>query len=137
LNNNILIFRRNVIPSFGTYRSLAAQAEQTAKNNNSDKRSVIDERTIRRIEKLSLVGFKYDESKKILEEAVMFTERLQAVHIDETVRPMYNILENEYIHLRDDELQDDIGQYNILKNAAVSKDGYFVAPLVMSKSNSE
>jgi len=113
------------------------QAKQIAKNkDNSDKRSVIDERMIRRIEKLALVGLEYEQSKRLIEEAITFTERLRATHVDEMVRPMYSTLENEYINLQDDEQRDDISQRDILKNAAISEDGYFVAPLVM-KLNSE
>jgi Asp-tRNA(Asn)/Glu-tRNA(Gln) amidotransferase C subunit len=91
---------------------------------------------IRRIEKLSLVGFEYEQSKRIIEEAITFTERLRTTYVDETVRPMYSTLENEYIYLQDDEQQDHINHHDILKNAAVLEDGYFVAPLV-TKPNSE
>ncbi|XP_032684524.1 glutamyl-tRNA(Gln) amidotransferase subunit C, mitochondrial [Odontomachus brunneus] len=92
----------------------------------------IDETTIRRIEKLALVGFEYKQSKRVLEEAVAFAERLRRVHIDEAVRPMYSTLEKEYIHLRDDiALPHDINRRReILKNASVLEEEYFVAPLV-------
>lgn len=99
----------------------------------------IDEATIRRLEKLALVGFEYKQSKRALEEAVAFAERLRRVHIDEAVRPMYSTLENEHIHLRDDvALPHDINRRReILKNAAVLEEEYFVAPLVTGNHRSQ
>jgi len=147
----IFLHRGNTVPSFRTFCSstvLARQQQQQqrqkpesnneVKNNGdsrsgSDKRSVIDEATIKRIEKLALVGFDYKQSKRVLEEAIAFAERLQTARIDETVRPMYSTLENDYIHLRDDVARHDVDRREILKNAAVLEEEYFVAPLATNK----
>lgn len=101
--------------------------------SNSDKRPAIDEATIRRIEKLALVGFEYKQSKRVLEEAIAFAERLRTARIDKTVRPMYSTLENDCIHLRDDVARHDVDRREVLKNAAVLEEEYFVAPLATSK----
>lgn len=139
-NKSALIFihGRNVFPSFRTYCASTVRAEQAIENtdNNLSKKSVIDERTITRIEKLALVGFEYKRSKQILEEAITFTERLRTAQIDETVHPMYSTLQNEHIYLREDILQQDVDRQGILKNAAVLEAEYFVTPLVTHKSNS-
>lgn len=147
--------RDNAVPTFGTTRWLATtlstrgQRRKTAtttitgndneeiKNNNGDKRPVIDEATIGRIEKLALVGFEYRQSKRVLEEAVAFAERLRTARIDETVRPMYSTLENDCIHLRDDVAarRGDVDRRQISKNAAVLEEEYFVAPLMTSKES--
>ncbi|GAB1862368.1 Dna polymerase subunit gamma-mitochondrial-like protein [Camponotus japonicus] len=116
------------------------QQEQAVENisdqSRGDRKPAIDEATIRRLEKLALVGFEYEQSKRILEEAIAFTEQLRTAHIDETVRPMYSTLENDHIRLRDDVVRDNVDRREILKNAAVLEEEYFVAPLVTKRSES-
>lgn len=143
----IFLLRGNAIPSFRTFNSSTVFAKQqqqqesesnneVKENNNDrlggDKRPSIDEATIRRLERLALIGFEFKQSKRVLEEAITFTERLRTTRIDETVRPMYSILENNCIHLRDDVVQH-IDRREILRNAAVLEEEYFVAPLTTSK----
>ncbi|XP_011874744.1 PREDICTED: glutamyl-tRNA(Gln) amidotransferase subunit C, mitochondrial-like [Vollenhovia emeryi] len=103
------------------------------KSGNGNKRPAIDEVTIRRLEKLALVGFEYEQSKRVLEEAVTFAERLRAVPIDEAVRPMCSTLENDCVHLRDDVARRDVDRREILRNAAVLEEEYFVAPLTAGR----
>ncbi|XP_024878958.1 glutamyl-tRNA(Gln) amidotransferase subunit C, mitochondrial [Temnothorax curvispinosus] len=145
----VVIFSRrgNAVPSFrtccfSTASTKQRQHQQPETNNevkncdsrsSGDKKPVIDETTIRRIERLALVGFEYRQSKRVLEEAIAFTERLRTVGIDETVRPMYSTLENDCIHLRDDVARHDVERREILKNAAVLEEEYFVAPLATNK----
>ncbi|KAL6446975.1 hypothetical protein ACFW04_001388 [Cataglyphis niger] len=131
------LFDKNVIillhpiASSKTYRSSTVQAKQQQAveniNNRSrgNKKPVIDEAIIRRLERLALVGFEYEQSKRILEEAIAFAERLRTARIDETVRPMYSTLENDRILLRDDVVQNDVDRCEILKNAAVLEEEYF------------
>lgn len=110
--------------------------ENVNDQSRGDRKPVIDETTIRKLEKLALVGFEYEQSKRILEEAIAFTERLRTVHIDETVRPMYSTLENDYIRLRNDVVRDNVERREILRNAAVLEEEYFIAPLVTNRSDS-
>ncbi|XP_070166837.1 glutamyl-tRNA(Gln) amidotransferase subunit C, mitochondrial [Polyergus mexicanus] len=132
------------IASSKTYRSSTVQAkqqqQQEVENINDrargDERPVIDEATIRRLERLALVGFEYEQSKRILEEAITFAERLRTARIDETVRPMYSTLENDRIRLRDDVVRNNVDRREILRNAAVLEEEYFVAPLATTKSDS-
>ncbi|XP_012231035.2 glutamyl-tRNA(Gln) amidotransferase subunit C, mitochondrial [Linepithema humile] len=125
---------------FRTYAS-TVRARQPVENNSDDrpgnKKPVINETTIKRIEKLALVGFEYEQSKRVLEEAIAFAERLRTAHIDESVRPMYSTLENDHIRLRDDVVHHDVDRREILKNAAVLEEEYFVAPLTTDKSDSK
>lgn len=86
---------------------------------------------------MALVGFEYEQSKRILEEAIAFAERLRTARIDETVRPMYSTLENDCIRLRDDVARNDVDRREILRNAAVLEEEYFVAPLTTTRSDSE
>jgi len=98
-------------------------------DDRPDNKKVIDEETIKRVEKLALVGFEYEQSKRVLEEAIAFAEPLRTAHIDESVRPMYSTLENDHIHLRDDVVHRDVNRREILKNAAVLEEECFVTPL--------
>lgn len=146
-DEGIVIYPRrdNAVPIFRTRfaTTLPSQQQRRAENevksskgdsrSNSDKRPAIDEATIRRIEKLALVGFEYKQSKRVLEEAIAFAERLRTARIDKTVRPMYSTLENDCIHLRDDVARHDVDRREVLKNAAVLEEEYFVAPLATSK----
>ncbi|XP_011696876.1 PREDICTED: glutamyl-tRNA(Gln) amidotransferase subunit C, mitochondrial [Wasmannia auropunctata] len=138
--------RGNAVPSFRTFcssRQLARQQQpqqqqqQKPEHNNSSngdkRRPAIDEATIRRLERLALVGFEYEQSKRVLEEAVAFAERLRAARVDETVRPMCSTLENDCIRLRDDVVRQDVDRREVLRNAAVLEEEYFVAPLATSK----
>lgn len=104
-------------------------------SSRSDKRPVIDEATIRRLERLALVGFEYEQSKRILEEAIAFAERLREVRIDESVRPMYSTLENSHIRLREDVARNEVDRREILRNAKVLEEEYFVAPLTRNRSS--
>lgn len=143
--------RGNAVSSFRTccFSTVLARQQQQqhqksesnsgVKNNNGnrrpdgDKKPVIDEATIRKLERLALVGFDYKQSKRVLEEAIVFTERLRTVRIDETVRPMHSTLENDCIHLRDDVARCDVDRCEILRNAAVLEEEYFVVPLATSR----
>ena len=94
----------------------------------------IEQETINRIEKLSLLDFKGDYSVSVLKAAIDFTECLRTANISDTVKPMYSPLENEFIPLRNDKVNDHTCKRKILKNAAVLEEDYFVAPF---KSNKE
>ena len=94
----------------------------------------IEQETINRIEKLSLLDFKGDYSVSVLKAAIDFTECLRTAKISDTVKPMYSPLENEFIPLRNDKVEHNICKRKILKNAAVLEEDYFVAPF---KSNKE
>lgn len=147
----VVIFPRrgNAVPSFRTFCSSTVfarqqqQQQQKPETNNEasdgdsrsggNKRPVIDEATIKRIERLALVGFEYKQSKRVLEEAIAFAERLRTARVDETVRPMYSTLENDCIHLRDDVARQNVDRREILRNAAVLEEEHFIAPLAISK----
>lgn len=94
----------------------------------------IEQETINKIEKLSLLDFKGDHSVSVLKAAIDFTESLRTAKISDTVKPMYSPLENELIPMRNDEVEDNVCKREILKNAVVLEEDYFVAPF---KSNKE
>ncbi|XP_023949490.2 glutamyl-tRNA(Gln) amidotransferase subunit C, mitochondrial [Bicyclus anynana] len=87
----------------------------------------VDINTISLLERLSLVKCDTDEGVKVLEDSIAFADKI--LHIDTTgVEPLYTVLENENLSLRDDKITQGNCQADILKNAAITEDDYFVAP---------
>lgn len=91
-------------------------------------RILIDDETIRLLERLSLVDFANIQGVRRLEDAINFAEPIQ--DLDTTgVEPMYTVLENEYLNLRADELDKNLpSREDILSNAVLTEEDYFVAP---------
>lgn len=71
--------------------------------------------------------FPFREALKTLEDAIEFAS--QILQIDTTgVEPMYTVLEHENLYLREDVADLQSTQEEVLRNAAVTEEGYFVAP---------
>ncbi|XP_063695888.1 glutamyl-tRNA(Gln) amidotransferase subunit C, mitochondrial [Culicoides brevitarsis] len=87
----------------------------------------IDKETLELLERLSLVNIEDEEAIQTLEEAVAFAS--QILDIDtEGVEPMYTVAEDFKQKLREDIPFTHNTQERILSNAAVTEEGYFVAP---------
>lgn len=87
----------------------------------------IDQETIEQLERISLVDFANKRGIKRLEEAIAFAD--QICDIDTTgVEPLYSVLEDRSLHLRDDEVSEGGQQADILANAALTQEEYFVSP---------
>ncbi|KAG8039579.1 hypothetical protein G9C98_008222 [Cotesia typhae] len=65
---------------------------------------------------------------KRLEAAIKFAEQLRSLKIDDSIKPMYCVLENENLRLRHDKVTDGNYRKKILKNAVLTEEEYFVAP---------
>lgn len=91
--------------------------------------SIINKKTINKLEKLSLIGYDNDRSIAILKAAVNFSERLRNFEIPEEVQPLYNPLQENNLYLREDTVQDINNCREMLKNAAVLEEEYFIVPL--------
>ena len=63
-----------------------------------------------------------------MEDAIAFAEPIQ--DLDTTgVGPMYTVLENECLTLRNDEISNELpSREEILSNAVLTEEDYFVAP---------
>ncbi|XP_014205350.1 glutamyl-tRNA(Gln) amidotransferase subunit C, mitochondrial [Copidosoma floridanum] len=88
----------------------------------------IDKKTIAKLERISLVDFDNEGGIQRLEAAIRFAQKLREVRLDPSVRPMYSVLENEKLELREDRVTEGNCREEILKNAKVLEDEYFVAP---------
>lgn len=105
----------SVIPSEPVPK--AAQASETI---------TLDQGTVDLLERLSLVDFSNAEAVTRLEEAVKFASVI--MNVDTTgVAPMVTPLEDMPLRLRPD-IPTECSAEDILKNAKVSEEGYFVAP---------
>nr|XP_012145301.1 PREDICTED: glutamyl-tRNA(Gln) amidotransferase subunit C-2, mitochondrial [Megachile rotundata] len=65
----------------------------------------------------------------VLEGAINFTEDLRVAKIDDKIEPMYSPIEKEFIPLRDDQVENNATRNEILKNAVLLDEEYFVTPL--------
>lgn len=87
----------------------------------------IDSKTIQLLERLALVDLDSKEALKTLQDSIEFANRI--VDIDTTgVEPLYTVLEDRELELREDEVTDGNIRGDILKNAKVIEEDYFVAP---------
>lgn len=87
----------------------------------------IDNETIAHLERLSLVDFGNEKGIEILEAAIEFADQLSAV--DTTgVEPMFTVLENRAIEYRQDAVSEGNCREDIMSNAVLTEEDYFVAP---------
>ncbi|XP_075973445.1 glutamyl-tRNA(Gln) amidotransferase subunit C, mitochondrial [Anticarsia gemmatalis] len=88
----------------------------------------VDRNTISLLERLSLVKYDTPEGVKILEDSITFANKILHINTD-GVEPLYSVLEDKNLTLREDKITQGNCQKDILKNAAVKEDDYFVAPI--------
>ncbi|XP_053691123.1 glutamyl-tRNA(Gln) amidotransferase subunit C, mitochondrial [Sabethes cyaneus] len=87
----------------------------------------IDEATVQLLERLSLVDLDSKEAHKILEDSIEFASQILAIDT-EGVEPLYTVLEDQKLYLREDLVTDGNIQQDVLKNARITEEEYFVAP---------
>ncbi|XP_017887522.1 glutamyl-tRNA(Gln) amidotransferase subunit C, mitochondrial [Ceratina calcarata] len=97
--------------------------------------SSIKQGTVNKIEQLSLLSVDGDYGLSVLKAAIDFTEPLRITKVEEDVEPMYSPFENELIPLRNDCINNNASREDILKNAVVLEEEYFVAPLINTKAS--
>ncbi|XP_055533407.1 glutamyl-tRNA(Gln) amidotransferase subunit C-1, mitochondrial [Wyeomyia smithii] len=87
----------------------------------------IDEATVQLLERLSLVDLDSKEAHKTLEDSIEFASQILTIDT-EGVEPLYTVLENQKLYLREDAITDGNIQQDVLKNAQLTEEEYFVAP---------
>ncbi|CAL7948694.1 unnamed protein product [Xylocopa violacea] len=90
--------------------------------------SIPKEEIINKLEQLSLLNIDHNYGLSVLQTAITFTEQLRTTKILEEVEPMYSPFEKQLIPLRNDNVENT-SRREILMNAAVLEEEYFVAPL--------
>lgn len=88
---------------------------------------VIESKTIQLLERLSLVDLNSKEAYKTLKDSIQFANKI--INIDTTnIEPLYTVLEDQSLYLREDEVTEGNCKDDILKNATLTEEDYFVAP---------
>jgi len=87
----------------------------------------IDSSTIQHLERVSLVDFANVEGIERLEAAITLADVIRTVDTA-GVEPMYSVLENQTLFLRDDVAEEPNSRREMIKLATVSEEDYFVSP---------
>lgn len=91
------------------------------------KKPLIDTATIQLLERLALVNLENKEALTTLENSIEFAEKI--LHIDTTnVLPLYTVLEDQNLYLREDSVTEGNCREDILRGAKVTEEDYFVSP---------
>ncbi|XP_039440623.1 glutamyl-tRNA(Gln) amidotransferase subunit C-1, mitochondrial-like [Culex pipiens pallens] len=90
--------------------------KSTIDGQSTPTRIPVDAQTVQLLERLSLVDLDSAEAHRTLEDAIEFAE------------PLYTVLERERLTLREDRVSDWNIQQDVLRNARVTEEEYFVAP---------
>ncbi|KAK2714481.1 hypothetical protein QYM36_008888 [Artemia franciscana] len=91
------------------------------------KKVSIDQSTVEHLERLSLVDFANRRGVERLVEAIQFVQPIRFVPT-EGVEPLVSVLEDRDLFLEADQVTDGNILEDILKNAALTEEDYFVAP---------
>lgn len=87
----------------------------------------LDKNTIALLQKVSLVGQLDAKNVQTVEEAIEFAD--QILQVDTTdIEPLYTVLEDCPLRVRDDEVKEGYVLEDLLRNAAIVEEDYFVAP---------
>ncbi|EAT36567.1 AAEL011360-PA [Aedes aegypti] len=87
----------------------------------------VDDQTVQLLERLSLVDLDSKEAHRTLEDSIEFASRILAIDTD-GVEPLYTVLEKQKLALREDVVSDGNLQEDVLSNARITEEEYFVAP---------
>ena len=89
---------------------------------------ILTNKEVEHLESISLVQYKHKGVEKArLEEIIRYADSLQLVNTD-NIEPMPYVYENACLYLREDKVIDKGCVKNILKNAKIVEEDYFVAP---------
>ncbi|XP_037709405.1 glutamyl-tRNA(Gln) amidotransferase subunit C, mitochondrial [Drosophila subpulchrella] len=87
----------------------------------------IDTKTIQLLERLSLVDLDSERALATLKSSIQFADKI--AHIDtEHVRPLYTVLEQQQLQLRNDQVTEGDCRAEVLRNAKVTDEDYYVSP---------
>ncbi|XP_036321150.1 glutamyl-tRNA(Gln) amidotransferase subunit C, mitochondrial [Rhagoletis pomonella] len=92
-----------------------------------DETPAIDIATIQLLERLALVNLESKEALNTLENSIEFAEKIS--HIDtNNVEPLYTVLEDQNVYLREDIVTEGNCREEILRGAKITEEDYFVSP---------
>uniref|UniRef100_A0A182TX83 Glutamyl-tRNA(Gln) amidotransferase subunit C, mitochondrial n=1 Tax=Anopheles melas TaxID=34690 RepID=A0A182TX83_9DIPT len=103
------------------------RSTEPADGNQQSAPVVISQQTVRLLERLSLVDLDSQEALGTLQDSIEFASRILPIATD-GVEPLYSVLEREKLALRPDTVDDGDRQTEVLQNATITEEEYFVAP---------
>lgn len=87
----------------------------------------IDTKTLQLLERLSLVDLDSEQALATLKSSIQFADKI--AHIDTSnVKPLYTVLENQQLQLRNDEVTEGDSRVELLRIAQVTDEDYYVSP---------
>lgn len=87
----------------------------------------IDTKTIQLLERLSLVDLDSEQALATLKSSIQFADKI--AHIDTCiVQPLYTVLEDQQLQLRNDEVTEGDCRVELLRIAQVTDEDYYVSP---------
>lgn len=65
----------------------------------------------------------------MLEDSIEFASKINNIETDESVKPLYTVLENFQLQLREDKVTDGNIKEDVMRNAVkTEEETYFIAP---------
>eukprot|EP00088_Acartia_fossae_P027997 TRINITY_DN2877_c0_g1_i3.p1 TRINITY_DN2877_c0_g1~~TRINITY_DN2877_c0_g1_i3.p1 ORF type:complete len:148 (-),score=27.67 TRINITY_DN2877_c0_g1_i3:315-758(-) len=98
-----------------------------ARINSADTPVTVDLSTIQLLERLSLVDFANVEGLKRLESAIQLADSIKCVDTT-SIEPLYTILENEKLVLREDVSVEPENRETLMGLASRTEEGYYQTP---------
>lgn len=95
--------------------------------NKLPPKTKIDSKTIALLERLSLVDCANRKGIETLEKAIEFADQIQQVETKD-IYPLVTVLEDKPLRVREDKITEGNCREEILKNASLTEEEYFVAP---------
>ncbi|XP_037812079.1 glutamyl-tRNA(Gln) amidotransferase subunit C, mitochondrial [Lucilia sericata] len=115
---------------FKQLRHISKVPDQPVKeelNHSNEKVFEISKKTVQLLERLALVNLDGEEALKTLRSSIQFAKRIENIDISNK-KPLYTVLENQALHLRSDKINEGNCREEILKNAKITEEDYFISP---------
>ncbi|XP_013098891.1 glutamyl-tRNA(Gln) amidotransferase subunit C, mitochondrial [Stomoxys calcitrans] len=109
------------------YASKIPNSPHVSANENDHPPVPITSKTFLLLERLSLVDIDGDEAQKTVEKSVQFAEKITNINTS-NIQPLYMVLYEQPLRLRKDEISEGNCREDILQNASVTDEDYFISP---------
>ncbi|EDV32000.1 uncharacterized protein Dana_GF19721 [Drosophila ananassae] len=95
--------------------------------NTSANEIELDPKSIQLLERLALVDLDSERALETLKSSIQFADKITHIQTD-NVRPLYTVLEQQQLQLRNDLVTEGDCRGKVLSNAKVTDEDYFVSP---------
>lgn len=127
ITNKIKFLNRNIHLNKPNFKKTFIKKNSVSNINSEIKTTKIDIETVNHLERLSLVDCANENSLKLIENAVNFANSI--INVDTSnVDPLITVAEDRPLIVREDEVKEGNCKRDILKNASITEEDYFVVP---------